>query len=454
MESPRKSCPMGRRCRSGAESEGSPSRRRWILIAPLLALLVPMPGRAQEIGTVRVAGGLSGATYVTAPPGDFGRLFILRINGQVRILDLATGVLNPVPFLTVPADPTEEGLQGLAFHPDYATNGYFYVYFTAAGRSQLVRYTRSLADPNLADPGSAHPIFSIAQPTTAHNGGWVGFGPDGFLYLPLGDGGLREDPDNNSQTIVNNLLGTVLRLDVDGDDFPADTERNYAIPPTNPFVGVEGDDEIWAYGLRNPFRSSFDRLTGDFYIADVGMNTREEIDFQAAASTGGENYGWRLREGTIATPGPVGGPQPPDGVDPIYDYTHGSGEDQGFAVIGGYVYRGPVVSLRGKYFFGDFVNERIWSIEHDGVAVTEFLDWTTTFVPDVGAINQIVGFGEDGVGNLYIVDRGGEVFQVVGLAAIPVLPTARLLLISLLVASGALLARRARRSVVVDGWSA
>ena len=421
------------------------SRRRWILIAPLLALLVPTPGSAQEIGTVRVAAGLAGPTYVTAPPGDLGRLFILEIGGGIRILDLATGVVNPVPFLTVP-DVVGEGLQGLAFHPDYGTNGYFYVYFKAAGRSDLVRYTRS-ADPNLADPGSAHPIISIVQPAGNHNGGWVGFGPDGFLYLPLGDGGNQNDPDNHGQTIVNDLLATVLRLDVDGDDFPADPERNYAIPLTNPFVGVTGDDEIWAYGLRNPFRASFDRLTGDFYIADVGQNTREEIDFQPAASTGGENYGWRLREGMIATPGPIGGPQPPDGVDPIYDYEHGSGGNQGHSVTGGCVYRGPVVSLRGKYFFGDYENERIWSIEHDGVAVTEFLDWTTPFVPDVGAINEIVGFGEDGVGNLYIVDLGGEVFQVVGpLAAIPVLPGARLFLIPLLAASGAHLARRARRS--------
>jgi hypothetical protein len=431
----------------------TPSRRRWILIAPLLALLVPMPGSAQEIGTVRVATGLSGATYVTAPPGDLERLFILQISGPVRILDLATGVVNPVPFLTVPADTVEEGLQGLAFHPDYTTNGYLYVYFQAAGRSELVRYTRSLADPDLADPASAHPIFSIAQPTRFHNGGWVGFGPDGFLYLPLGDGGPPpNDPNNHGQTIVNDLFSTVLRLDVDGDDFPADTERNYAIPPTNPFVGIAGDDEIWAYGLRNPFRASFDRLTGDFYIADVGENTREEIDFQTAASTGGENYGWRLREGAIATPGGVGGPLPLGGIDPIYDYPHGSGGSEGNSVTGGYVYRGPVIQLRGKYFFGDFVNERIWSIEHDGVAVTEFLDWTTTFLPDVGAINQIVGFGEDGVGNLYIVDWGGEVFQVVGpLAPIPVLSTARWLLIPLLAAAGALLARQARRSVgVVD----
>jgi hypothetical protein len=212
----------------------------------------------------------------------------------------------------------------------------------------------------------------------------------------------------------------VLRIDVDADDFPGDPNRNYAIPPGNPFVGVTGEDEIWAYGLRNPFRSSFDRLTGDFYVADVGQNSFEEINFQPAGFVGGANYGWRLREGIVATPtGGVGGPQPADGVDPIYDYSHGSGLEDGFSVTGGYVYRGPIEELQGKYFFADYVSNRIWSIEHDGAMVTEFLDWTDALAPSTGAIAQIVGFGEDGAGDLYIVDLGGEIYRVVRPPLVP-----------------------------------
>ena len=170
-------------------------------------------------------------------------------------------------------------------------------------------------------------------------------------------------------------------------------------------------------------------MTGDLYIADVGQDTREELNLQPASSTGGENYGWRLREGSIATPtGGIGEPQPPDGVDPFYEYVHGTGPSVGMSITGGFVYSGPIVSLVGKYFFGDYENERIWSIEHDGVQVTEFLDWTDDFVPPVGTINEIVAFGEDALGEMYIVDLGGEVFKVVGPTAVPALhPTALLI---------------------------
>jgi hypothetical protein len=211
------------------------------------------------------------------------------------------------------------------------------------------------------------------------------------------------------------VLGAILRLDVDGDDFPGDPGRNYAIPADNPFVGTLGEDEIWAYGLRNPFRSCFDRTTGDLYVADVGQGTWEEVNFQPASSRGGENYGWRLREGFEATPtGGVGGPLP-GRTDPIHAYGHGNGDDQGFSITGGCVYRGPVSALAGKYFFADFVAARIWSIEHDGSGVTEHLDWTEAFAPPPGqgSIEAIVAFGEDAAGNLYIVDLGGDVFEVV-----------------------------------------
>ena len=382
-------------------------------VALFAALGIASPGFAM-VQSERLPAVLSLPTYLTAPPGDLARLFVTELLGDIEILDRTTGLAFATPFLTVPGI-SGEGLQGLAFHPDYDTNGFFYVYFFGSSVSNVVRFTRSAGNPDLADVGSALPILSIGDSSTGnHNGGWIGFGPDGFLYIPVGDGGPQHDTNDRGQTIVGELRGDVLRIDVDADDFPGDPNRNYAIPPDNPFVGAVGEDEIWAYGLRNPFRASFDRLTGDFYVADVGQNTREEVNFQLAGSPGGANYGWRLREGIIATPtGGVGGPQPPDGVDPIYDYTHGSGQDEGFSVTGGYVYRGPIVQLQGKYFFADYVSERIWSIEHDGAMVTEFLDWTDALAPTTGAIEQIVGFGEDGAGDLYIVDLGGEIYRVV-----------------------------------------
>ena len=214
---------------------------------------------------------------------------------------------------------------------------------------------------------------------------------------------------------------------------PADANANYAIPPSNPFVGVSGDDEIWSYGLRNSWRPSFDLTTGDLYIADVGQNAREEVTVQPAASVGGENYGWRLREGMIATPsGGVGGPAPPGAIDPIYDYTHGGGPTQGFSVTGGYVYRGPIAELQGDYFFADFGSERIWSLRFDGSSpatfngtnFTAFTDRTASLVPDVGTIDQISSFGEDGAGNLFILDLGGEVFEVIAEGAPTATPTA------------------------------
>lgn len=396
-----------------------------------LVSFLSAPVEAVEIAPVRVASGLSGPLFVTAPPGDTERLFMVEKTGGIKILNLNTGTVNPTPFLNIGGVSTgsEQGLLGLAFHPDYANNGLFYVNFTdTTGTTNIRSYQVSGSNPNLADSSSATTILKINQPQANHNGGWLGFGADGSLYISSGDGGGSDDNDSghtpgsgNAQDITDNLLGKILRLDVNGDDFPADDQRNYAIPANNPFVGTVGDDEIWAYGLRNVWRPSFDRLTGDFYLADVGQNSREEINFQPAGSGGGENYGWRQREGTIATPtGGVGGPKPAGAIDPIYDYAHGSGDNQGNSVTGGYVYRGPIAELQGKYFFGDFVNDRIWSLEFDGsnpadfdgTNFTNFTDWTDLLVPNEGSINSIASFGEDALGNLYIVDLDGEVFRL------------------------------------------
>jgi hypothetical protein len=225
----------------------------------------------------------------------------------------------------------------------------------------------------------------------------------------------------NAQDTTANLLGKMLRVDIDGDDFPGDPNVNYAIPPANPFVGEAGDDEIWSFGLRNPWRASLDRTMGDLYIGDVGQNAREEINIQLSSSTGGENYGWRLREGTIATPtGGVGGPHPSGAIDPIYDYTQGGGPNQGNAVIGGFVYRGPIAAINGMYFFADNGNHRIWSLEFDGSTPSEFdgsnyfnfIDWTDLISTDIGTVSSITSFGEDADGNLYVLDGAGEIFII------------------------------------------
>jgi len=375
-------------------------------------------------GTQRVGTGFSRPIFATSPPGDFDRLFVAEQHtGRIRILDPDTQTINATPFLDINSLATgnEQGLLGMAFDPDYATNGFFYVNLTVAGGTTHIRRYQVSANPDIANPSSAKTVMTYSQPYSNHNGGWMGFGPnDGFLYISSGDGGSGNDPGNNAQDITNNLLGKMLRIDVSGDDFPADPGRNYAIPASNPFVGATGDDEIWAYGLRNPWRASFDRATGDMYIADVGQNVREEVDFQPAAGAGGANYGWRLREGTIATPtGGVGGPAPAGAIEPIYDYLHGGGPSEGFSITGGYVYRGPVADIRGHYFFADFVTNRIWSFRYDGAVLTEFTDRTAQFAPNVGSMQNISSFGQDAAGDLYIISLGGEVFKVVGQPPLP-----------------------------------
>ncbi|MBK9121408.1 MAG: PQQ-dependent sugar dehydrogenase [Phycisphaerales bacterium] len=404
-----------------------------LLIALCGALLATsIVHAATPLTTVRVATGLNRPIYVTAPPGDDNRLFIVEKAGVIKILDLGSGVLLGTPFLNI--DPlvgggttnnSEQGLLGLAFHPNYAGNGWFYVNYTNnAGSTVVARYTVS-ANPNIADPGSATLLLTIAQPQANHNGGWLDFGPhDGYLYIATGDGGGSGDTDaghtpgvGNSQDITNNLLGKMLRIDVDGDDFPADPNRNYAIPATNPFVGLTGDHEIWSFGLRNPWRPSFDRLTGDLYIADVGQASWEEVNFQPAESPGGENYGWRCREGAhnFNTSGDCS--QTPF-TEPIHEYARG-GNPFRCAITGGYVYRGCAIpDLRGTYFFGDFCSRQVWSFRYAGAFIPVAQDRTAELAPGGGlSIDSIVSFGEDARGELYIVKQGnlantGEVYRI------------------------------------------
>ena len=397
------------------------------------------------MSVTRVANGLSQPVFASSAPGDPSRMFIVEqgsgSTANIRIFNQGGG-LNSTPFLTVTGLSTggERGLLGMAFHPGYQTNGRFYVNFTnTAGNTVVQEYTRQSA--TIADPLSARQIMSVTQPFSNHNGGWLGFGADNYLYIGMGDGGSSNDPQNNAQN-KNSLLGKMLRVDVNGDDFAGDPTRNYSNPMTNPFFGaVDGADEVWAYGLRNPWRNSFDRLTGDLYIADVGQGAREEINVQRASSLGGENYGWKVREGTSG--GFLAG-----AIDPIYNYTHGSGNSQGFSVTGGYVYRGPLAQLQGHYFFADYITNRIWSLKWDGsdpttfngTNYTDFIDWTDILTTDFGSITNISSFAEDSLGNLYIIDRNGEMFMI-SAASVPE-PASCLLLAGGL---GLVLFRRGRR---------
>jgi Ca2+-binding RTX toxin-like protein len=368
-----------------------------------------------QLDTARIATGLQNPLYAVAPPGDRNRLFIVEQTGGIKILDLRTQAILPTPFLTIPAGELqtvgEQGLLGLVFHPDYATNGKFYVSYSSpgggnAGQNKLVEYQVS-GDPNVANPGSARVILTRNQPVGNHNGGWVGFGPDGYLYWSTGDGG--GSLSENAQDITDNPLGKMLRLDVNGDDFPTDPNRNYAIPATNPFINQPGDDEIWAYGLRNPWRSSFDRQTGDLYIADVGQGTWEEVNIQSAGSAGGQNYGWDAFEGTTPY---ITQPTPPNLVNPAYQYAHNGASR---SITGGYVYRGPVAALNGSYFFADFAVPQLWSLRYDGSGVTDVTNQSAALTPSngQGTVEWISSFGEDADGNLYITDIfGGEVFRL------------------------------------------
>ncbi len=340
-----------------------------------------------------------------ANAGD-DRLFIVEQDGLIRIID-ASGSKLETPFLDISslvdsATNPERGLLGLAFHPDYPNTPYFYVNYTAVsgGDTVIARYTVS-SDPNLADPNSAAEILRIDQPAANHNGGDLAFGPDGYLYIPTGDGGSGNDPwgevgnGQNRQT----LLGKILRIDVDG-GFP------YAIPADNPFVG-DGTtlDEIWALGLRNPWRISFDRETGDLYIADVGQNAWEEVNFQPASSTGGENYGWRCYEGTHEAQNYNADECNGSYVFPFVEYPHGFGIGQGNSITGGFVYRGnDFPALNGIYIYADYVSSNFWLAQNSG-------SWSITPLGGIG-VNNPSTFGEGCSGELYVASHGGIIYQI------------------------------------------
>jgi Ca2+-binding RTX toxin-like protein len=352
----------------------------------------------------------SGAVFVTGAPGDDGFVYALRKDvGDIVRINTTTGVQST--FLDIPnsqfSSGGEQGVLGLAFHPNHASNGRFFVFLTnSAGDIEVREYARSVADPDIADPAPVETVITIPHPSFAnHNGGSLVFGPDGYLYLTIGDGGGGNDTDGSAQNI-NSLLGKVLRIDVNGDEFPADPLRNYAIPADNPFAGnIPGAGEIWAYGLRNPWRISFDPLTGDLYIGDVGQSAREEVNFEAAGGPGGLNYGWNFREGTLR--GPAAPPVPlPDFVEPVFDYPRAFGR----SVTGGYVYRGPADGLQGAYFFADFITGRLMSLRIVNGVAEDAIERTAQVV---GAdLRLISSFGTDNSGNLYVVTLTGAIYRL------------------------------------------
>ncbi|MFC2030545.1 PQQ-dependent sugar dehydrogenase [Chloroflexota bacterium] len=368
------------------------------------ATLTPKPvPAAGDPAAVRVelqvvVGGLDTPLAIANAGDGSGRLFVVEKKGLVRVVQ--DGALAGVPFLDirdrVGSSSSEQGLLGLAFHPDYENNGLFFVNYTSLqGATTVARYAMG-AETNRADAGSEVLILSLDQPAANHNGGHLAFGPDGYLYIGTGDGGGSGDRYGNGQN-GQTLLGTMLRLDVD-------SGLPYVVPATNPFAGrPNARDEIWALGLRNPWRYSFDRLTGDLYIADVGQNQYEEVNFQPATSGGGQNYGWPIMEGKHCFPAD----QPCERaglVLPVREYDHTAG----CSVTGGYVYRGqdfPV--LTGIYLFGDYCSGRIWGLSPAGDG-----EWRVSEL--ARADGQLSSFGEDERGELYLLDMGrGELLKVV-----------------------------------------
>ena len=345
------------------------------------------------ITLTRIASGFVQPVHITHAGDGSGRLFVVERGGVIRIV--RDGAVLPTPFFDISGQVQsaggEQGLLSVAFPPDFAAKQYFYVDYTnrtGIGNTIVARYPMT-ANPDIAASTGGVTLLNVSQPFANHNGGQLAFGPDGLLYIALGDGGSAGDPFNNAQNLATGL-GKILRLDTKAGVSP------YALPTGNPF-----GNEIWAYGLRNPWRFSFDRATGDLYIADVGQNLIEEVNFQPATSTGGENYGWNIMEGTSCFLSPEC--DRTDLILPVTEYSHADGN---CSVTGGFVYRGSQYPpLQGTYLYADFCSGRLWGLKRSGAAWENRLLLDTTL--------QISSFGEDEAGNLYLADLGaGDIYKV------------------------------------------
>jgi glucose/arabinose dehydrogenase len=350
---------------------------------------LPTAQPSAELRLEPIADGFEQPVYLVSANDDTGRLFVVEQAGVVKILQ--NNNVSETPFLDiverVGSSGNEQGLLSIAFHPNYRENGLFFANYTNRDGDTII--SRFQASGDVADPQREAQILEIDQPYPNHNGGLLKFGPDGYLYIGMGDGGSGGDPQNHGQNL-DSLLGKMLRIDVDAGE-------PYAIPSDNPFAQGGGRPEIWALGLRNPWRYSFDKQTGDLWIGDVGQNKYEEIDFQPSGQAG-LNYGWKPLEGAQCY---VEGCDPTAYTAPVIDYSR----DQGCSVTGGYVYRGQdITSLQGWYLYGDYCTGTIWMLRNDGSG------WQNQVAIDSDA--QLTSFGEDPQGELYVVDRGGAVYRI------------------------------------------
>ncbi|PYQ17926.1 MAG: glucose dehydrogenase [Acidobacteria bacterium] len=359
----------------------------------------PVPG-TPSLTSQLLAGGFQSPLDLQAAPGDRERLYVVEQGGRIQVV--RSGQVAGAPFLDIGSRISrggERGLLGLAFHPQFATNRRFFVNYTdRQGDTQIAEFRAASGDQ--ADPQSERPLLFVAQPFANHNGGGLAFGNDGMLYLGLGDGGSGGDPFGNGQSL-GTRLGKMLRIDVD-------RGTPYAVPSDNPFATRPGAmPEIWAFGLRNPFRFSFDRATGDLYIGDVGQNRFEEVDVGVASRKGGENYGWNTMEGNSCY-------APPSGCSmagltlPVLDYGHGDG----CSITGGYVYRGcRLPGYAGTYFYGDYCAGFVRSFRLENGRAVDQRDWTSSI--GRGLIHNVTSFGVDLDGEVYVVDYGGAVYRIV-----------------------------------------
>lgn len=368
------------------------------------------PSGTVNLKLTQVASGYDRPIWVGSPPGDTDRLFVAEQDGRINIIKSGSKVATPFLDIVskVESGGNEQGLLGLAFHPDYANNGRFFVHYSKSGNGDTIiaEYKKNGSNPDLADGASEKILLTVDQPESNHNGGAIHFGLDGMLYIGLGDGGGGGDAHGsigNGQSLTT-LLGKMLRIDVNA----AAGGKAYGIPSGNMTSGG-ASPEIWSYGLRNPWRWSFDACTGDMYIGDVGQNQWEEIDVEPKSKGSGTNYGWRQMEGTHCF-------NPATGCDktgkelPVAEYSH----SDGCSVTGGYVYRGKKIpALRGTYLYADYCSSRFWSFSYSGGKANGLAEITTdiTSGDDPG---QVSSFGQDAVGELYVTDFDGKVWRIDG----------------------------------------